>query len=127
MVAAGDILGIAPQFLVDDLDRAIVYYRDRLGFEVDFIYDSFYASVSRDGSAIHLKDAKKVAAERANRKENEHLDAHIAVTDARALHAELVSRGAVVSQPLKEQSWSCIDFVVEDPDGYILCFSQRIS
>ena len=46
------ITGIAPQFLVDDLDRAVAYYRDRLGFELDFIYESFYASVSRDGSAV---------------------------------------------------------------------------
>jgi hypothetical protein len=29
MVAAGTIVGIAPQFLVDDLDRSIAYYRDR--------------------------------------------------------------------------------------------------
>ena len=46
------ITGIAPQFLVDDLDRAIAYYRDRLGFELDFKYESFYAGVSRDGFAI---------------------------------------------------------------------------
>lgn len=127
MVAGGSIVGIAPQFLVDDLDRAVAYYRDRLGFELDFIYDSFYASVSRDGFAIHLKDGKKAAAERTNRKENEHLDAHVAVTDARALHAELVARGAVVIKPLTEQPWACVDFVVEDPDGYILCFSQRVT
>ena len=50
MVTSGStIIGIAPQFLVDDLDRSIAYYRDQLGFEVDFVYDSFYASVSRDG------------------------------------------------------------------------------
>jgi hypothetical protein len=33
---AAQITGIAPQFLVDDLDRAIAYYHDRLGFEVDW-------------------------------------------------------------------------------------------
>ena len=127
MVAAGSILGIAPQFLVDDLDRAVAYYRDRLGFEVDFIYDSFYASVSRDGCAIHLKHAAKVAADRTNRKQNEHLDAHIAVSDARVLHAELLSRGAVVIRPIEERPWASVDFYVEDPDGYILCFSQPIA
>src|SRR5688572_5208597 len=96
MVAVGNIIRIAPQFLVDDLDRAIAYYRDKLGFEVEFVYDSFYASVSRDGFGIHLKHATKVAAERTNRKENEHLDAYIGVSDAHALHAELLSRGASV-------------------------------
>jgi catechol 2,3-dioxygenase-like lactoylglutathione lyase family enzyme len=49
------VTGIAPRFLVDDLGRALAYYRDRLGFGVDFRYDSFYAGVSRDGFAIHLR------------------------------------------------------------------------
>ena len=50
---------IAPQFLVDDLDLALAYYRDRLGFTVDFTYESFYAAVSRDGVTVHLKCAPK--------------------------------------------------------------------
>ena len=35
------LTGIAPQFLVDDIGAAIAYYRDKLGFAVDFCYDSF--------------------------------------------------------------------------------------
>jgi catechol 2,3-dioxygenase-like lactoylglutathione lyase family enzyme len=121
------ITGIAPQFLVDDLDRAVAYYRDKLGFDVDFVYESFYASVSRDGFAIHLKEAPKVAADRANRKQNEHLDASIAVSGIRDLFSELRGRGATVIKPLEERPWACLDFYVEDPDGYILGFSELIS
>jgi uncharacterized glyoxalase superfamily protein PhnB len=40
------------------------------------------------------------------------------------LHDELRSRGAVITKPLEARPWSCIDFYVEDPDGYILCFSE---
>ena len=120
------VTGIAPQFLVDDLDRAVAHYRDRLGFDVDFIYDSFYASVSRDGFAIHLKEAPKLPAERAHRKQHEHLDAHISVSGIRDLFGQLQSRGAAVVRPLEERPWACLDFYVEDPDGYILCFSERI-
>ena len=57
------LTGIAPQFLVDDLGRAIAYYRDKLGFQLDFEYQSFYASVTRDGFAIHLKHAPKPGAD----------------------------------------------------------------
>ena len=32
------VTGIAPQFLVDDLNAAIEYYREKLGFEMDFCY-----------------------------------------------------------------------------------------
>jgi predicted enzyme related to lactoylglutathione lyase len=119
------ITGIAPQFLVDDLDRAVAHYRDKLGFELDFIYESFYASVSRDGFAIHLKHGPTRAAERARRKQDEHLDAYISVTGIQNLFAEMQARGADVIKPLEERPWACVDFYVEDPDGYILCFSER--
>jgi len=122
--SAAQIIGIAPQFLVDDLDRAIAYYRDRLGFALDFTYQSFYASVSRDGFAIHLKHGPRLAADRAHRKEHEHLDAHVTVSGVRSLFSELQKRGADVIKPLEERPWACLDFYVEDPDGHILCFSE---
>jgi len=121
---ATQITGIAPQFLVDDLERAIAYYRDQLGFELDFVYESFYAAVTRDGFAIHLKCAPRSAADREYRKQNEHLDAYIAVCGIRGLFSELQSRGAHVLKPLEERPWACLDFYIEDPDGNILCFSE---
>lgn len=121
---ATHIIGIAPQFLVDDLDRAVAYYRDQLGFELEFKYQSFYAAVSRDGFAIHLKCAPKLSADREHRKQNEHLDAYIAVSGIRDLFSELKLRGAQVLKPPEERPWACVDFYVEDPDGYILCFSE---
>lgn len=122
---ATQLTGIAPQFLVDNLDRAIAYYRDKLGFELDFDYESFYASVTRDGFAIHLKHAPKLAGDRERRKQNEHLDAFISVSGIRALFSELERRGAKIIKPLEERPWACLDFYVEDPDGYILCFSEQ--
>jgi len=119
------LTGIAPQFLVDDLERATAYYRDQLGFEIEFVYESFYASVTRDGFAIHLKCAPKSAADREQRKQNEHLDAYIAVCGIRELFIELRTRGAKMLKALEERPWGCVDFYVEDPDGNILCFSER--
>jgi len=118
------LTGISPQFLVDDLARSIEYYGRRLGFDLDFQYQDFYASVSRDGCAIHLKAAPKNEADRAHRQQNEHLDAYMTVSNAAALYDELRSRGAVVTRPLEDRPWSCRDFYVQDPDGYILCFSE---
>lgn len=97
------LTGIAPQFLVDDLDAAIANYREKLGFDLDFCYGSFYASVSRDGFAIHLKCAPKTIADRSHRKQNEHLDVHIGVIGVAALHDELQSRGALITKPLEER------------------------
>jgi catechol 2,3-dioxygenase-like lactoylglutathione lyase family enzyme len=122
--SSAQITGLAPQFLVGDLERAVAYYRDRLGFELDFVYESFYASVSRNGFAIHLKHGAPLPAERAQRKQHEHLDAHVSVSGIRDLFTELAARGADVIKPLEARPWACVDFYVEDPDGYILCFSE---
>src|SRR5678815_6047248 len=106
---AAEIIGLAPQFLVDDLLPAIEYYRDKLGFTVDFVYESFYASVSRDGFSIHLKCASKTVSDRAHRRENEHLDVHISVTGLATLYEELQARGAMITRALEERPWSCRD------------------
>jgi uncharacterized glyoxalase superfamily protein PhnB len=122
---AAEITGLAPQFLVDDLSVALAYYRDKLGFAPDFVYESLYASVSRDGFAVHLKCAPKTLSDRQHRKENEHLDAYIGVRGIEALFGELESKGAQIIRRLEERPWDCKDFYVEDADGYILCFSEK--
>ena len=116
---------IAPQFLVNDLDTATAYYRDRLGFAVDFTHESFYAGVSRGAALIHLKCAPKTVSDRAHRREHEHLDAYVAVAGVQALYQELQARGARITKPLGQRPWGHTDFYVEDPDGYILCFSEE--
>jgi uncharacterized glyoxalase superfamily protein PhnB len=121
------LTGISPQFLVDDLPAAVAYYREQLGFGIDFCYQSFYAGVSRDGIAIHLKCAPKSVSDRAHRRQQEHLDAYISVSGAAALYDELRSRGARILRPLEERPWSCLDFYVEDLDGYTLCFSEVLT
>jgi catechol 2,3-dioxygenase-like lactoylglutathione lyase family enzyme len=118
------IASAAPQLLVDDLSRTLAFYEQQLGFQRDFVYEDFYASVSRDGAVIHLKCAPKVAGDRAHRKSGEHLDAFLFVAGIRALHDELVGRGAPIVKQLGPRPWGTVDFHVADPDGYLLCFSE---
>jgi uncharacterized glyoxalase superfamily protein PhnB len=118
------ITAAAPQFLVAKLDNALAFYEQRLGFTRDFVYEDFYAGVSRDRAVIHLKCAPKLEAERDHRRSGEHLDAYLPVTGIEELHAELAGRGAPITRALARQPWGTRDFQVEDPDGYILCFGE---
>jgi uncharacterized glyoxalase superfamily protein PhnB len=118
------IMAAAPQFLVEKLADSVAFYERRLGFTLDFVYENFYASVSRDRAVIHLKCAPKLEAERAHRKSGKHLDAYLVVSGVDELYAELVSRGAPIRTQLQRQPWGTRDFYVEDPDGHILCFSE---
>lgn len=114
----------APLLLVDDLNRAVSFYTEKLGFTCQFVYEGFYAAVARNMSVIHLKCAPKTVADRANRQQNGHLDVYIEVDDAAVLHHEFTDRLAPISQSLARQAWQTIDFQVTDPDGYVLCFSS---
>ena len=99
------ISSAAPQFLVADLAVALSFYEQRLGFHRDFVYEDFYASVSRDGATIHLKCAPKLEEERAHRRSGEHLDAYLSVSDVREIHDELVRRGAAIMRPPEKRPW----------------------
>ena len=58
------IKGMSPQFLVTDINRAIEFYTNKLGFEVNFRYGDFYSGIIKDGYSIHLKLATPAIEER---------------------------------------------------------------
>lgn len=115
------VTSFAPQFLVDDLDRSMGYYR-KLGFTFGEPWDGFYAIGRLDGLELHLKEAPRSAEERRHRRENEHLDAAAGVDGIEAFHAMCVANGATILKPLAATPWGTKDFYVEDPDGYVVAF-----
>ena len=122
------IIAAAPQFLVEKLENSLDFYEQRLGFSRDFVYEGFYASVSRDRAVIHLKCAPKLEAERAHRRAGEHLDAYVVVSGVEELHRELTRRGASITRPLEQRPWGTRDFYVEDPRWlYPVLFRSRLT
>ena len=118
------VTSFAPQFLVDDLERSIVYYQ-KLGFTFGEPWDGFYAIGDLDGLELHLKEAPKNQAERQYRRDNEHLDASAGVDGIEAFYERCVANDATILKPLAATAWGTKDFYVEDPDGYIICFGGR--
>lgn len=120
------VTSFAPQFLVDDLARSIAWYQ-RLGFTFGEPWDGFYAIGTRDGLELHLKEAPKSEVERQYRRAHEHLDAAAGVDGIEAFYAECVANGATILKPLAATAWGTKDFLLEDPDGYIIAFGGRPS
>ena len=118
------ITSLAPQFLVDNLQRSIAYYR-KLGFEFGEAWAGFYAIGLLDGLELHLKQAPKNAAERMHRRENEHLDASAGVDGIEEFYQQCVANGTMILKPLSSTAWGTKDFYIEDPDGYIICFGGQ--
>lgn len=117
---------LAPVLHVADLRSAVACYRDRLGFDVEFVHAGFYASVMRDGCRIHLHAAAPTAAEAkpsATRTPvgEASIDVCIGTADAGALAACFTSTGATISLPLRSMPYGD-EFQVRDPDGHVLAF-----
>jgi catechol 2,3-dioxygenase-like lactoylglutathione lyase family enzyme len=120
------VTSFAPQFLVEDLERSMVWYR-KLGFTFGEPWDGFYAIGTLDGLELHLKEAPKNDAERRHRREHAHLDAAAGVNGIEAFYAECISAGVRILRPLTATPWGTCDFYVEDPDGYIIAFGGKAS
>jgi catechol 2,3-dioxygenase-like lactoylglutathione lyase family enzyme len=118
------VTSLAPQFLVDDLNRSIAYYR-RIGFKFGEPWDGFYAIGDLDGLELHLKEAPKNQEERRYRRDNEHLDASAGVEGIESFYDQCVANEATIIKPLTATAWGTKDFYVDDPDGYIICFGGR--
>lgn len=116
------VTSFAPQFLVDDLERSIAYYK-KLGFTFGEPWEGFYAIGYRDGLELHLKCAPKNVAERRHRRDNEHLDAAAGVDGIETYFNQCVANGATILKPLSPTPWGAQGFSVEDPDGYIIGFA----
>ena len=109
------VISLAPQFLVDDLERSIAYYRRALGFTFGEPWAGFYAIGRLDGLELHLKEAPKNPAERQHRRENEHLDASAGVEGIESFYARCVANGAKILKPLAVTAWGTKDFYGRRP------------
>ena len=114
---------VAPVLQVADLDRSLAFYRDQLGFNLEFAYEGFYASVIRDGCRIHLSCSAPPARDQAAFEAVEHLDACFGVQGVEALASRFAAAGAAFSVPLRSMPYG-LEFYLRDPDGYILGFIQ---
>jgi catechol 2,3-dioxygenase-like lactoylglutathione lyase family enzyme len=124
--ARGTLTYIAPVFRVADLQRSLAFYHDQLGFGLDFCYEEFYASVSRDGCHIHLKCADPTPRDQAAFERDESIDACVVIQNAEALSAAFQSAGIMFAVPLRQMLYG-VEFYVRDPDGYVLGFVQPAS
>jgi len=115
---------MSPQFLVADIDRSIKFYIEKLGFEVDFHYEDFYAGIIKDGYSIHLKTGQPSIEERKNKRKNQDLDIVFSVDGIEDLYTELSRNFVEFTQLLRNMPYGK-EFYIADPDGYIICFLEE--
>ncbi|MES1186357.1 MAG: VOC family protein [Myxococcales bacterium] len=117
------ITSIATQVRVANLERALQFYLDTLGFEEEFRFRDFYAGVRSGESRLHLKLVEMPDPSVAFVREGDHLHLYFRVSDLDAAFQDLQGKALVV-YPITTKPWGDREFTVRDPDGHTLCFAQ---
>jgi len=110
---------------VQDLERNAAYFRDVLGFRVDWADATDWRIVARGGVRImlgHCPDALSPAAT------GDHsYFGYLEVDDVQAFHDEIAQRGAIVLQPPVDRPYGMRECTVATPDGHRFVVGQSIT
>jgi catechol 2,3-dioxygenase-like lactoylglutathione lyase family enzyme len=118
---------ICPFFIVSHVERIIAFYRDKLGFEVQYREpeeDPFFGIISRDGAWLLLKAGEAEPLPNPKRDPAMRWDAFLNTLDPDGLAAEFAERGVPFSNPLRDTEDGLRGFEITDPDGYVLFFGH---
>ena len=113
-----------PVIFVANVPAAAEFYRDTLGFSIDFLHGQppFYGAVSRDGACVHLKFVHRPVFAVGAHDRDGLIMAFIEVENVKALYATYLAAGVTFEQKLKAEAWGGRDFIVRDLDGNAICF-----
>lgn len=117
---------VTPILMVRDVVRAAEFYRDKLGFKIEFLHGNpvFYGAVTRDEVCLHLRFVHRPNFAVLASREVLLILATIEVNDVKALFEEFETRGVDFLQRLTRQAWGGLDFYVRDPDGNTISFVE---
>ncbi len=126
--AKTEIFRVEPVLAVRDVGQAAVFYRDQLGFAIDFLYGDppIHAAVSRgewtgSGATIQLTQA-----EQGEQQPPAGFLYLFTDTTIDALCSAYRERGVpIISEP-QERPWGMREFAIRDLDGNLLNFSASI-
>lgn len=106
-----------PLLAAPDPSAAAAWYRDKLGFTVGLVMDS-YAIVEREGVELHFWACP-------DRHIAENTSAYIRVSDIESVRAGLAAaaEGGRIS-PVQTRDWGMREFYVWDPAGNLLRFGE---
>ncbi|WP_375551346.1 bleomycin resistance protein [Rhodophyticola porphyridii] len=124
------IMAAEPQLFVSDMELACRFYVEKLGFKIEFFYGEppFYAQVYRDGGRLNLRKVGGPVFDSAFRiKEHDALSATLTLDDAKPLFLEFQEANVTFHQMLRTEPWGARTFIVQDPDGNLICFAGSAS
>ena len=108
---------------VKDLKVEADYYKDKLGFDLDFTAPGWEFLSFGDFKVMLGECADEMTAEATG---NHSWYAHVIVENVDEVYAEFIERGANILSKIANKPWGIREFSVVTPDGHRIGFGQMI-
>ncbi|MEO8647886.1 MAG: VOC family protein [Acidobacteriota bacterium] len=108
---------------VKDLNIAAEYFKQKLGFDLDFTAPGWEFLSFGDFKVMLGECADEMTAESTG---NHSWFAHCLVENADEIYAEFKDRGANILSPIASKPWGIREFSVVTPDGHRIVFGHLI-
>ncbi len=119
------VSGVIAQLRTTNLVESINFYVSKLGFELDFQFQDFYAGIKiADGQLIHLKlvDCRDPSIDFVSTGGHFHL--YFTVDDVTLLLERLKAHKVKLQSEIMDTAWGTKEFYVIDDQGHTLCFAE---
>tara|TARA_B100001179_G_C18348089_1_gene299576 strand:+ start:71 stop:445 length:375 start_codon:yes stop_codon:yes gene_type:complete len=120
------VIEAIPQIRTTNIEESIDFYVDKLGFDLDFRYDDFYAGIKAGNSRIHLKLANEKDPSISFVKQGNHVHLYFFARDTPAIARELKTKGVSLLSEPHDTDYSKNEFKLEDNQGHTLYFSETL-
>lgn len=119
---------LVPLLFVENINRSVEFYRDRLGFEMTASWEPegqlAWCRLQRGGSAVMLQQACDEDGPAEGRGRG--VGFFFNCDDADALFHEFIERGLLIDPPTVA-FYGMKQVFVSDPEGYNLCFQSPVT
>lgn len=118
------ISSVAAQLRTADLAASIAFYTAKLGMQLVFQYQDFYAGIQAGSQMFHLKRVDAPDPSIAFVAQGQHFHLYFDTPDIAAAAAAVQRNGVPLRQPVHDTPWGTREFVINDDQGHTLYFGQ---
>jgi catechol 2,3-dioxygenase-like lactoylglutathione lyase family enzyme len=118
------ISGVIPQLRTTDLKSSIRFYTTKLGLQLEFEYQDFYAGIRAGNQIFHLKLVDEKDPSIRFVEDGAHFHLYLETPDVAATATALRGNGVSLVKDVHDTPWGTREAVIRDDQGHTLYLGE---
>lgn len=118
------ITKIIPQLRTTNLASSLRFYTEKLGMEIEFQYQDFYAGVRSGTQLFHLKQVDEEDPSIDYVDHGDHFHLYLETDDIEAIARMLKANNVALVKDIHDTDWGTRELIIKDDQGHTLYYGQ---